>query len=138
MRLFAALLALPCAASVLACDTGPLDPGAVASTGPASPDTGPPLPEVTLAGTTQPSAAPGLCTAWSSTVLDLSALAGTYPRALVHGVEGGFSVVAASRDPRVAALAFDAAGAPRGPEIDLPLQTGTVTDVLATSEGGWL
>jgi hypothetical protein len=91
-----------------------------------------------LPGTTQPSSAPGMCTSWSSTVLDLSSLPASRST-FVHGVDGGFSVVAATESPaRVAALALDRAGAPRAAEVDLPVESAAVADAIATSEGGWL
>ncbi|MGD0529698.1 MAG: hypothetical protein ABSE49_31470 [Polyangiaceae bacterium] len=136
----AASVVFPLAAFAFACTGEPPDLGEPTEPSPpAAPDAGPSLPEVTLPGTTQPSGAPGLCTSWSSTVLDLSALSIAQPRSFIHGVEGGFSVVATdARTTRVAALAFDATGTSRAPEVDLPLEDTAVSDVVATSEGGWL
>jgi hypothetical protein len=92
-----------------------------------------------LPGTTQPSGEPGLCTAWSSTVVDLSSLSSSGPTPFIHGIEGGFSVVIAARETaRVAALAFDSSGTPRAAEVDLPTGDAALSDVIATSEGGWL
>lgn len=136
----AASVALPLAAFAVACTGAPPDLGEPAEPSPpAAPAAGPSLPEITLPGTTQPSGAPGLCTSWSSTVLDLSSLSIAQPRSFIHGVEGGFSVVATDeKATRVAALAFDATGTARAPEVDLPLEDVAVNDVIATSEGGWL
>ncbi len=134
---FAACIVGPLALWALACDGPPPEETPYEPAPPAAPDAGPPVPTVTLPGTTQPSAEPGLCTSWSSTVIDLSSLA--RPMTFVHGVEGGFSVVTATEDmSRVAALAFDLAGTPRAAETDLPIEDGALSDVIATSEGGWL
>jgi len=135
---FVACVVFPVAAWALACDLAPSDASLGEPGPPASPEAGPPpLPTVFLPGTTQQSGEAGLCTSWSSTVLDLSPLA--RPITFVHGLEGGFSIVTATEDTsRVAALAFDSRGTPRAAETDLPVEAAAVSDVIATSEGGWL